>query len=92
MYRYIFICGCGFKYRYSCRDIDTDEDVAVMFPKGKGHAPSLLPPPPKLGRGANLDTSEQQGGRGLGAWASSWTSITIPVLDNLPLGHHRREK
>ena len=51
MYRYIFICGCGFKYRYSCRDIDTDEDVAMMFPKGKGHAPSLLPPPPKLGGG-----------------------------------------
>ena len=47
-YRYTFICGCGFKYRYSCRDTDTDEDVAVMFPKGKGHAPSLLPPPPKL--------------------------------------------
>ena len=28
-------------------DIDTDEDVAEMFPKGKEHAPSLLPPPPK---------------------------------------------
>ena len=43
-------------------DIDTDEDVAVMFSKGKGHAPSLLPAPPKLG-GANLDTSACQSNR-----------------------------
>ena len=65
MYRYIFICGCGFKYRYSCRDIDTDEDVAVMFPKGKGHAPSLLPPPPKLGGGP---TWTHQSSKVEGAW------------------------
>ena len=44
-------------------DTDTDEDVAVMFPKGKEHAPSLLPPPPKWGEGSQLgyiNISKQQ--------------------------------
>ena len=53
-------------------DIDTDEDVAVIFPKEKGHAPSLCFPLPRMGSvgggAANLDTSRRQSNKVEGAW------------------------
>lgn len=40
---------------------DTDEDVAVMFPKEKGHAPSLCFPLPRMGMVGQPTWTHQDG-------------------------------
>lgn len=66
-----------------------------MFPWGK-----IICSHPSLPLLRNVDKSQlghirmadQQRGRGLGAWTTLWSRVTVPVLDCLPLGGHRREK
>lgn len=91
---------------YGDMDLDTetaagasrDEDIEVRFLRRKGMLLPSLSLCPGYGYSArsqpgHIRTADSQvgGAWGLGTWTSSRSRTTVPVLDNLLLGHHGRE-